>query len=207
VVYQCVNRRKHGPIGCSAGKSYGEHLILPPIVEFLAGFIQKQIDFHVALDTAAAQYGKSITEEALEAAIQGELASVQAGKQRLIEAISLGILTNQEAAVKLAELREQEQRLTIELSGIAEKTAIMAQWQAALDALKGQDITGRLYEMAEQNPIVFRRLLSIVFEPNSLKVRTERGPTNYFGVLENYKLTIAMKNISVSFGNKIQTAL
>ena len=37
--------------------------------------------------------------------IQGELASVQAGKQRLIEAISLGILTNQEAAGKLAELR------------------------------------------------------------------------------------------------------
>lgn len=206
VVYQCVIRR-HGEAGCSAGKTYGEHLILPPIIEFLAGFIQSQIDFHTALNAAAAQYGKSITEEAIEAAIQGELASVQAGKQRLIDAISLGILTTQEAASKLAELREQEQRLTIEQSSIAEKTAIMAQWQEALDALKGQDITGRLKELAEQKPIAFRRLLSIVFEPNSLRVRTERTGRKWFGVLEDYKLTKAMQDVGVSFGNEVQGLL
>jgi hypothetical protein len=85
----------------------------------------------------------------------------------LVEAISLGILTNQEAAVKLAELREQEQRLTIELSSIVAKAAIMAQWQAALDSLKGQDITGRLFELAEQKPVAFRRLLSIVLSPTA----------------------------------------
>jgi hypothetical protein len=44
----------------------------------------------------------------------------------------------------------------------------------ALDALKGQDITSRLTELAQDKPIVFRRLLSVVFEPNSLRVRTER---------------------------------
>jgi DNA invertase Pin-like site-specific DNA recombinase len=90
VLYQCATRRWQGEASCASGKSYSEHLILPPIVEFLTGFIQTQIDFHAALDTAAAQYGKSITEEAIETAIQGELASVQTGKQRLIEAISLG---------------------------------------------------------------------------------------------------------------------
>jgi hypothetical protein len=59
-------------------------------VDFLADLIQKQFDFHTALDDAAAQYSKSVTEEAIEAAIQGELVSVQAGKQRIIESISLG---------------------------------------------------------------------------------------------------------------------
>lgn len=201
VAYQCSNYRHFGRAACS-GKTYTEHLILPPIIEFLAGFIQSQIDFLAAADTAAAQYGKSVTEEALEAAVQGELASVQAGKQRLIEAISLGILTNQEAAVKLAELREQEQRLTIELSSIAEKTAIMAQWQIALDALKGQDITGKLYELAEREPIALRRILSIVFEPNSIRVRTQRrlGSKKWVGILEDYKLTEGMQ--AIPFANE-----
>jgi DNA invertase Pin-like site-specific DNA recombinase len=204
IAYQCVNHRHYGKSVCSLGKTYSEHLILPPIIEFLAGFIQRQLDFNTALDNAAAQYGKSITEEAIEAAIEGEIASVQAGKERLIEAISLGILTNEEAATKLTELREQEQRLTIELSSIAEKAAIMAQWQEALDVLKGhaKRISSMLYELAEQNPIAFRRLLSIIFEPNGLRVRTEQNGSKWFGVLEDYQLTEAMKNINVSFGNK-----
>ncbi len=199
VVYQCENQRRHGKAGCSASKTYSQRLILPPIIEFLAGFIQNQINFNAALDDAAARYGKSITEEAIEVAIQGELASVQAGKQRLIEAISLGILTHQEAAVKLAELRQQEQQLTVELSSIAEKTAIMGQWQEAIDTLKGQDITGRLYQMAEQKPVSFRRLLSLVFEPNSLRVRTERNGNKWVGFLESYKLTEAIQDMSISF--------
>lgn len=203
VVYQCATRRKYGEAGCSAGKTYNERLILPPIIDFLAGFIQEQIDFYTALDDAAAVYGKSVTEEAVEAAIQGELASVQAGKNRLIEAISLGVLSTQEAAVKLAELREQEQRLTIELSSIAEKTAIMAQWQEALDALKGRDITKRLFDLAEQKPIAFRRLLSLVFEPNSLRVRTWREGRKWVGALDDYKLTESMSKVTISTGNKI----
>lgn len=196
VAYHCENRRRQGKADCTGGKAYSERLILPPIIEFLAGFIQNQIDFDAVLDNAAAKYGKSVTEEAIEAAVQGELASVQAGKQRLIEAISLGILTNQEAAVKLAELREQEQRLTVELSSIAEKAAIMAQWQEAIDVLKGQDITSLLYELAETNPVSFRRLLSLVFEPNSLRVRTEhRKKTGWVGVLESYELTETMQSL------------
>lgn len=206
IVYQCANRRKYGPQRCATSKSYSEHLILSPIVEFLADFIQKQIDFHAALDAAAARYGKSITEEAIEAAVQGELASVQAGKQRLIEAISLGILTHQEAAAKLDELREQEQRLMVELSSIAEKTAILTQWQEALNALKEQDITGRLNQLAAQKPIAFRRLLALVFEPNSLRVRTERKAGKWVGTLEIYRLTEAMRDAtSVSFCTERQS--
>jgi hypothetical protein len=103
-------------------------------------------------------------------------------------------------------LREQEQRLTVELSSIVEKMAIMADWQTAIDALKGQDITGLLYKLAENNPVSFRRLLSLVFEPNSLRVRTERKPgtREWFGVLESYKLTETMQSLSISFGSIVK---
>ncbi|NJN96556.1 MAG: recombinase family protein [Anaerolineales bacterium] len=198
VIYQCMNRRKFGVDVCSTGQTISEHLILPPIIEFLTDFIQGQIDFPDSLYSTAAQYGKSITEEAIEAAIQGELASVQAGKERLVEAISLGILTNQEAAAKLAELREQEQRLTVELSSIAEKAVIMAEWQTAIEVLKGQNIADRLGKMAETKPIAFRRLLSFVFEPNSVKVKTERTQGRQWqGTLVEYHLTKVINTLSL----------
>ena len=97
---------------------------------------------------------------------------MQAGKQRIVEAIGLGVLTNEEAAVKLAELRKQEQRLIIELSSIAEKTTIIAEWQAAIESLKGQNIEKQLLVLAKKKPVAFRRLLSLIFEPNSLRVKT-----------------------------------
>lgn len=197
VFYQCMARRKFGTAGCSTGQTISEHLVLPLIIDFLADFIQNQPDFHTLLDDAAAQYGKTITEEAVEAAITGELASVKAGKDRLVEAIALGVLSTEEAAGKLAELREQEQRLTVELSSIAEKTAIMLEWQNAVEALKGQDITATLNGIAKQNPVAFRRLLALVFEPNSIRVKTERAQgRQWHGVLIDTQLTKAMQTLS-----------
>ena len=203
ILYQCLTQRNQGKEGCNQAKTYSEHLILPPIIDFITELIQSQIDLQNELDKAANQYGKSITEEALEAAIQGELASVQAGKQRIVDAIGLGVLTTDEAAVKLTELREQEQRLTVEIAGIAEKTALMEEWQRALDTLRGQDergIADRLYFLAKENPVAFRQLLGLVFEPNSLRVRTGRvpGKRKWAGYLEGYQLTAAMKELQRS---------
>jgi hypothetical protein len=82
----------------------------------------------------------------------------------------------------------------------------LEQWQQALDALKGQDVTGRLYDLAELKPVAFRRLLSIVFEPNSLRVRTEQNGNKWSGVLESYTLTETMQ-IALSFGNSVVTEL
>ena len=201
IVYQCQCQRIYGKTVCDQSKSYSEHLILPPIIDFLAGFIQSQVDLQNELDQAANQYGKSITEEALEAAIQGELASVQAGKQRIVDAIGLGVLTTDEAAAKLTELREQEQRLTVELAGITEKTALMEEWQRALDALKGRNEKGiakQLHFLAEKQPVAFRQVLGLIFEPNSLRVRTERikgGRNNWVGYLDDYALTAAVQQL------------
>ncbi len=213
IAYQCINRRLRGEAGCSASKTYSERLILPPVVDFIARLIQEQINIRLEMLKVAAQYGKSVTEEALESAIAGELESVRAGKQRLVEAITLGVLTTQEAAAKLTELREHEQRLMVEVASITEKTAITEQWQQALDSLEGQtkeEIAHRLYFLAEKSPIAFRRFLGLVFEPNSLQARTERinRPPYWAGYLEGYQLTEAIKMLqkqyerTVSFGTK-----
>ena len=108
---------------------------------------------------------------------------MQAGKQRIVEAIGLGVLTNEEAAVKLAELRKQEQRLIIELSSIAEKTTIIAEWQAAIESLKGQNIEKQLLVLAKKKPVAFRRLLPLIFEPNSLRVKTFQVKSREWGGL------------------------
>lgn len=202
VFYQCKDSR-YAHATCKSGKAYSEHLVLPAIIDFLADLIQT--DFHTALDNAAAKYGKGVTEEAIEAAIQGELASVQAGKQRIVEAISLGTLTNEEAASKLAELREQEQRLTVELASIAEKTAMLEEWQKAVETLKGKGVSGELHRLAKNRPVVFRQIMSLAFEPNSLKVRTEyvKGK-GWVGALEDHQLTEAMQEVAntVPFGKE-----
>jgi hypothetical protein len=160
----------------------------------MAGIIQSQIEFCNLLDIAAAQYGKSVTEEAYEASIHGELASVRTGKERLIEAISLGVLTTGEAAEKLEDLREQEGRLLAEVSSIGDKTAIMEEWQKAIEALESQDIPATLYRLAKKEPVAFRRLLGLIFEPNSIQVHTERDKgRNWKGRLVSYRLAEAIQ--------------
>ncbi|MCB0209411.1 MAG: recombinase family protein [Anaerolineae bacterium] len=203
ICYQCQNRRHHGKTACKKSKTYSEYLILPPIVEFLAGFIQEQIDIYTAMENAAAAYGKSVSEEALEAAIKGELASVRAGKDRLVDAISLGILSSEEAATKLDDLREQERRLIAEMANIGEKAAVLEEWQQALETLKNLHLSEALTDLAEHKPVAFRRLLSIVFKPNSLRVKTIRtGKTQYHSHLTGYELTDIIQTEAISFGTK-----
>ena len=195
VRYQCYSRRHRGRAACKKSKTHSERLILPPVIEFLANFIQDQIDFYSAMENAAATYGKSVSEEALEAAVKGELTSVRAGKDRLVEAISLGILTTEEAAAKLEDLREQERRLISEMAGIGEKAAVLEEWQQALEALRNLDLSEALTDLAKHKPIAFRRLMAIVFKPNSLRVQKIRR-RQYS--LVGYELTDIIQQESVS---------
>ena len=79
----------------------------------------------------------------------------------------------------------------------------MKEWQNAIEILKVQDITTCLFSLAEQKPVAFRRLLSLVFEPNSPRVRTERATgRQWIGVLEDYKLTETVQNERLSFLTK-----
>lgn len=198
VSYQCYSHRHQGKAACKKSTTYRERLILPPVVEFLAEFIQGQINFYAAMEDAAATYGKSISEEALEAAVKGELTSVRAGKDRLVEAISLGILSTQEAAAKLEDLREQERRLIGEMAGIGEKAAVLEEWQQALEALRNLDLSEALTDLAKHKPVAFRRLMAIVFKPNSLRFQKIRGLQ--YNLIE-YELTDVIQQSSISFEN------
>jgi hypothetical protein len=200
VVYSCVNRRKYGKAACSHSKHYKHDLVLDAVITFLADLID-QIDFPNALNEAADQYGKTISEEALEAAVNGELSAVKQEKVRLIDAISKGILSDDEARNKLVELREEEQNLNIELAAIKEKAAVREDWLTIIETLKNVNIKSELMEMAQHNPINFRRLLGLFFNPNSIRVRTERIEGNKRRrqvIIESYEFTEVIKQLNSS---------
>ncbi len=85
----------------------------------------------------------------------------------------------------------------------------MEAWQQALETVQGKskaEIAAQLLWLAEHKPIAFRRLLSLVFEPNTLQVRTERveGTKKWRGVVVGYQLTEKISELqkeAVSFGN------
>jgi site-specific DNA recombinase len=190
VVYSCVDRREQGE--CKKGKTYSEKLILPPVIDVIANIINRYCDLDIALNEALNQYGKTVTEEALEAAIKGEMAVVESGKERLINAMADGIFTQEEVSAKLAELRERAQELTIELASVNEKAQIRDSFLAALETLKSRDIQVTLTMMARERPLAFRQLMGMIFLPNSLRVRTYRKPgtaNHWLGDVLSYELT------------------
>ncbi|GAB4437544.1 MAG: hypothetical protein Kow0031_19390 [Anaerolineae bacterium] len=193
VMYHCHNQRKYGKSACSRSRAYSEHLILPPIVDCMAGLMYDHLNtLDAAITVAAAKQGKTAVEQAYEASVTGELASVQAGKDRLVKGLSLGALSLEEVAAEMKFLRKREQELKVEIAKIAEKTARLEDWQHILEGATGKDRAGivtHLLQMAERRPMAFRQVLSIVFEPNSLWVRTERAGKNFVGVLEDYTTT------------------
>lgn len=199
LIYSCVNRRKYGKAACPHSKHYKHDIIADAMTTFLADFINGEMGLSNVLNDAANQYGKTISEEALEAAVNGELAAVKQEKTRLIDAISKGILSDSEASNKLTELREEEQNLNHELAGIKEKAAIREDWLAAIEALKKVNIKSELTRMAQHKPIIFRRLLGLFFSPNSIRVRTERIEGNKRkrkAIIEGYEFTEAVKEFN-----------
>lgn len=86
----------------------------------------------------------------------------------------------------------------IQLASIAEKTALQADWHKALSALDGKDVREVLTRLAQDEPLAFRRILSLVFEPNSIRVYTERKG-RWCGMLISWELTQVMQDEMVSF--------
>jgi len=191
VVYRCRDSAFYGKIKCEHGKNYNEHLVVQAVIPFMAQLIRDQIGLTDALNQAADQYGKTFTEAELEETIKAELSKIRKAKKRVVESIAEGILTPNEAKETLAELRDQESRLQRDLATIGEKAIIRSDYLNALEALKNKDIEQTLWTMSQTSKRSFRKLLRMIFEPNSIKVRTERipGSKKWRGVLEEYRLT------------------
>ncbi len=197
VSYFCANQNKYGRTVCKHSKSYSNKLLTESMIMFLSEFLTNHVSLTETLNNAVQQYGKTISEEVLEVAANGQLMAVKQEKERLIDAISKGILTHQEARHKLDALREEEQNLTVELASITEKAAIKEDYLKAIEALSKVDIKSELTTIAKEQPIIFRRLLGLIFEPNSLHVRSERVKGRKWQVvIEDYTFTEAIQEIN-----------
>ena len=174
-----------------------EHKVNAAVIPFLTDLINQQLCLNNALQEAAEQYGKTATEAELEQQTKAELLTVEEAKKRIVKAIAGGILTDEEAKAEMDELRAQEQRLQRELTTIGAKAAIRADYLRAIEALKDTDIEARLNRMASDKPRVFRRLLQLLFEPNSLAMGKERVRTKemYRYYVESYTPSKAMQGL------------
>lgn len=197
--YSCVTRRKFGPTACAHGRYYRHNSLVEATAALIAETIQTSGIMERMINDAANEYGKTISEEALEAAIDGEIKVIKEQRQRLVEAIAAGVLTPDDAAKKMNSLRESEQRLIVERVNISEKAAIRDEFLDAMEILKDADIKENLMEIAEKKPLAFRRLLGMFFEPNSLRV--EQDPIAL--TIKDYQFTEAFNSLvnELSFCN------
>lgn len=190
--YSCVTRRKFGKTACEHGRHYRHNSLVEATITLIAETIKDSGLMERILNDAANEYGKTVSEEALEAAIDGELKVIKEQRQRLVDALAAGILTKDDAAKKITELRESEQRLIVERANITEKAAIQDEILNALKIINGTSIENELMIIAEKQPIAFRRLLGMVFEPNSLRV--EQTPTTL--TITDYQFTEAFNHLT-----------
>jgi site-specific DNA recombinase len=196
VQYACIYTVNSGVKSCR-GQTFSEHKVNAVVIPFLVDLINQQLCLNDALQEAAEHYGKTATEAELEQQIKAELLTVEEAKKRLIKAIAGGILTDEEAKAEMDELRASEQRLQRDLATIDEKAAIRADYLKAIEALKDTDIEARLTWMASEKPSAFRRLLQLLFEPNSLAIGKERVKTRemYQYYIESYTPSKAMQQL------------
>lgn len=203
VQYRCINRMTYGPASCKQGKSYTEYLIAQAVIPFMADLIARQIGLENSLNQAAAQYGRTITEAELQQKIEAELHQTKEAKKRVVNSIAAGVLSENEASETMTELREQEQRLGRELATIGQKTKIRSDYLAAVKALKNANMLETLWDMSETQPTIFRKMLKLIFEPNSIKIQVDRKGNIWTGYLDDYTLTEACSEVTTEKDNML----
>lgn len=171
--YGCYSLTYHEENQRCKGKHYAQAVVAKAVIPFVAEAIKKQIDISRALSQAAEKYGKTNVEADIEQSIKAKKHETQEAKKRVVKAIATGVLTEQEAAETLTELREKEQRLDRQLLTFRQKEAIREDYQKAVEILKGSDIEEKLWEILENNPIILKRLLSLIIKPCGIMIRTE----------------------------------
>lgn len=188
--YACVTRRKFGPTACACGRHYRNDWLIAATAALIAETMENSGVIEKILNDAVNEYGKTVSEEALEAAIDGELKIVKEQRKRIIDAIADGVLTQVEATEKLNSLRESEERLIVERANVSEKAAIRDDFLKAIKILKQVSIRDELMTIASEQPATFRRLLGMVFEPNSLRVEQNLSLT-----ITGYRFTGAFSDL------------
>lgn len=202
VQYRCTQSRLYGAAVCARGKSYNHDLVAQAIVPFIADTINRQVDLIEALDQAAAKYGRTATEGETEKKLRADLLTVTEKKNRVIASIAAGVIGQDEARQTLEHLRDEEQAATRQLATISKKATIRQEYLQAIESLKQDDLESTLWYAIEHKPSIFRRILKLIFKPNSIVVRTERnGAGKWQGYLIDYQFTDDFLEVS-AFNNQ-----
>jgi len=98
-------------------------------------------------------------------------------------------LTDEEAREYLSELRDREARQQRELKIVNQKDRIRKDYLQAIEALMDHDIKEMLTEMSEKRRASFRRLLFLIFNPNSLQVSITGSGNQWKASIVGYEFT------------------
>jgi hypothetical protein len=186
--YRCLNRMhpetRHL---CPNGHYISHSLVAGAVIPFLADLMTGPF-LNDGLENAVNTYGKA-TEATMGQMYRAELLKTTEAKKRVVKSIAGGILTDSEAKETLDELRDKEQRLTRNIATLSRKAEVKQDYLRVAEQLKGQDIGQVLQEVMDNNPVTFRQILSLIFEPNSLVVTSTGAGCKWTGSLESYQFT------------------
>ena len=106
-------------------------------------------------------------------------------------------------------VKEEERNLQIELAVGIKKDQAKGEWQVALDSFQGMkpgELLERLQFLHNHNPQAFCRFLSLIFEPNSLKVSTHRKERAiWYGKVDDYTLTPSVVDLRKQMASFVQS--
>jgi site-specific DNA recombinase len=193
--YQCNAKALAGPQHC-AGKTHTLDLVARGVIPFIVDLLTKDLDLDEVLQDAIDRYGYTITESELRQQLAAELHTTKERQARLVTSITDGILTQDEARGQAHNLRDKIARIERELDNLGGKVRARESYLEAIEILKGQDIEAFLWNMLENGTAIFRQVLGLIFEPNSITVETYRIKGREFGCrVTGYRFTEDFGNL------------
>jgi DNA invertase Pin-like site-specific DNA recombinase len=193
--YQCNGRAMAGSSHCN-GKTHTLNLVAQGVISFVANLLTKDLNFEQMLQDAVNKHGYTVSEAELRQQLEAELHTTKERQKRLIDSVINKVLTDDEAKATAQELREKIGRIERQLNNLGGKVKARANFLEAMEILKGRDIERFLWYTMETQTEIFRQVLGLIFEPNSIKLETYRIKGREFGCrILDYRLTEELNNL------------
>jgi hypothetical protein len=158
--------------------------------------LTKDLNLDEMLQDAVNRYGFTVTEDELKRQLEAELHTTQERQKRIVASISEGIIEPSEAKDTMQDLRDKIGRIERRLDNLGGKVKAREDYLRAIEAIREVDIEQFLWEVMETDPAVFRQILGLIFEPNSIKVKTYRVKGRQFGCdVIDFKFTEAFGDL------------
>lgn len=193
--YQCMGQAQAGPQHCK-GRTHTKDLVAQGVIPFVANLLTKDLDLEQMLQDAVNKHGYTVSEAELRQQLEAELHTTKERQKRLIDNIADEVITKDEAKATAQEFREKIARIERQLDNLGGKVKARANFLEAMEILKGRDIERFLWYTMETQTEIFRQVLGLIFEPNSIKVETYRIKGREFGCrILDYRFTEELNNL------------